>query len=58
MEEIFFELIIGFFRFSGALLHWLLRGMAPSFDEVLKNYSFVNAALSFFIIGMAVAIVS
>ncbi|MGQ2985100.1 hypothetical protein [Flavobacterium sp.] len=56
MEEIFFELIIGFFRYSGALFHWLLRGMNPTFDEVLKKYRFVNAALSVFIIGMAVAI--
>ncbi|MCW4467432.1 hypothetical protein OGH69_00495 [Flavobacterium sp. MFBS3-15] len=56
MEEIFFELIFAFFKYPGTLFHWLLRGMTPSFDEVLKKYQWVNAGLSVFIIGMAVAI--
>ncbi|MEL1245323.1 hypothetical protein AAEO56_13685 [Flavobacterium sp. DGU11] len=54
MEEIF----LAFIEYPGALLHWLLRGMTPSFEDVRKSYFWVNTALSVLIFGIVLWIVS
>lgn len=56
MEVIFETVFVLIFRYPGAFIRWLFLFKKRSFKSILKDDSYLNAAISFIVIGAIIAI--
>lgn len=56
MEVIFEIIYVVILRYPGAFIRWIFLFRKRNFKSILKDDSYINAAISFIFIGVIIAI--